>query len=208
MESIVKAMIERAVDQARELGATRDMLRYVLRCVTKALPADTPVVSTDGIDRWIEERCDRLPGEAVASSTLYDSYITSGGDPLSKQTFGRALTARGFIRKNDSSGCYWYGLILKGTSYRNAIENWIAAECSIHPYARLPSKQLHEAFSAWSGVKLSKQRFNAVLDDLGYVREGYVWRGLTTKAALMTSAELLEQERAACVARNQGGVTL
>jgi len=196
MEQIVKAIIENAVRQAIAAGASRDVLRYVLRSTIKTLPEATPIVDTAGIDQWIVERCERQPGEAVLSAELYSSYLSWGGSPMSKQTFGRALTARGFLRKTRKDGCYWFGLMLKGTSVRDAVTNWIAEECNIHIMARLTAKDLHAAFCKWSGRAISKQQFNAVLDDFGYVREGRVWRGLTTNAALMTSAQLLEHERA------------
>jgi|694.fasta_scaffold00571_68 hypothetical protein len=205
MEQIVKAIIENAVQQAIGAGASRDVLRYVLRSAIKTLQEVAPVVDTAGIDQWITDRCNRQPGEAVLAAELYDNYISWSGSSLSKQTFGRALTARGFLRKTRNDGCYWYGLLIKGTSVRDGITNWIAADCTIHPYARLPSKDLHAAFCKWFGRSISKQQFNGVLDDCGYVREGRVWRGLTTKAALMTDRQLLEQERAAAAARiNQG----
>jgi hypothetical protein len=194
MEQIVKAIIENAVQQAIGAGASQQLIEGVLR--SSFFPND--------VDQWIVAACDQQPGEAVLSAELYNSYRGYGG-VLNKQTFGRALTARGFLRKTRNDGCYWYGLILKGTSYRDGITNWIAADCTIHPYARLSSKTLHAAFCKWFGRSISKQQFNAVLDDCGYVREGNVWRGLTTKAALMTDRQLLEQERAAAVARiNQG----
>lgn len=201
MEQIVKAIIENAVRQAIATGASHDVLRYVLRSVIKTLPEVAPIVDTSSIDQWIVDRCERQPGEAVLSSELYSSYISWGGSLMSKQTFGRALTARGFVRKTRNDGCYWFGLLLKGTSVRDAITNWIAAECNIHIMARLSVKDLHAAFCKWAGRSISKQQFNAVLDDFGYVREGRVWRGLTTNLALMTSAQLLAHERA-CI--NQG----
>jgi len=197
MEQIVKAIIENAVRQAIATGASQQLIESVLR--SSFFPND--------VDQWIAVACDLQPGEAVLSAELYNSYSGYGG-MLNKQTFGRALTARGFLRKTRNDGCYWYGLILKGTSYRDGIANWLVDDCVIHPYARLPSKDLHAAFCKWFGRSISKQQFNGVLGDCGYVREGSVWRGLTTKAALMTSAQLLEQERAACAVRNNQGVGL
>jgi len=196
MEQIVKAIIENAVRQAIAAGVPRDVIRYVLRSTIKTLPKVSPIVDTASIDQWIVERCERQPGEAVLSAELYSNYISWGGSPMSKQTFGRALTARGFLRKTRNDGCYWLGLLIKGTSVRDTVTNWIAADCTIHIMARLPAKDLHTAFCKWSGRAISKQQFNAVLDDFGYVREGRVWRGLTTNAALITSAQLLEHERA------------
>ncbi len=207
MISIVKALVVEAINRSELLGASTGEILEALQIVrTERLAARQMAASNmklTAIDEWLAACCNRNDADVSPSAALYDSYRQWGGNQ-SKQSFGRMLSVRGFIRKTKNDGCYWYGLSLVGASVNDNVYRWIDEQCVLHPRASLTMKALHDAYVSWGGTA-PKSIFNRALDIRGFAREGYVWRGLTTKAALMTDRQLLEQERAAAVARiNQG----
>jgi len=69
----------------------------------------------DVLGEWIDERCDVNDRSVSMASILYSSYnqwaIDSGHkNPLTKQSFGRKLSERGFIRSHTRSGWQWIGI--------------------------------------------------------------------------------------------------
>lgn len=199
MEQIVKAFLEDAINRSVMVGASLHHVLEALQTVRTETLSRKQLAEGNSkltaVNQWIAACCNRKDADVSASASLYDSYREWGGD-LSKQAFGRVLSSLGFIRKTKNDGCYWYGLSVKGQSVNENVDRWIIASCELHPMARLSMRMLYENYIAWGGV-VPKSAFNRALAIRGFAREGYVWRGLTTKAALMTSEQLLEQERAA-----------
>lgn len=207
MIPITKALVIEAINRSESLGASTDEILEALQIVRTERLAERQMAASNlkltAVDEWLAACCNRNDVDMSQSAVLYDSYRQWGGDQ-SKQAFGRMLTARGFIRKTKNDGCYWCGLSLVGKSINDNVYRWIDEQCALHPRASLSMKALHDAYVSWGGTA-PKSVFNRALDMRGFAREGYVWRGLTTKVALMTDAQFLEQERAATAARiNQG----
>lgn len=194
MQTIVKAIIEKSIEQAVSLGAAPDLILDVLQIVrSEMLAAKQMEKHTDVVDQWLAGCCDRNDGEMSQAAALYDSYIAFGGSS-SKQAFGRALSARGYQRKTKNDGCYWYGLSLRGKSIKDEVYRWIDQRCEVHPRASLLMKKLYDDYVEWGGVA-PKSVFNRALTLRGFVRDGYAWRGLTTKAALVIAQQQLKDEQ-------------
>lgn len=199
MFEISKSLIVKAAREAINLGASKNDILEALQSAKSVMLSDLEkkkyTDATTFVELWLSGCTDRIAGEIVASSVLYDSYRNFGG-LLSKQAFGRMLSFNGFIRKTKADGSYWYGLRLKGQSVEADVDKWIGEQCEIHPRASLAAKHLHASYIAWTKLApISKQRFNGFLADRGYVRDGYTWRGITTKAALVIAQQQLKDEQ-------------
>lgn len=194
MLSIAKALIEKTIVELRTLGISVSVVVVALRAVETDLKETIAKEFKMGdVPDWIEACCNKQHSEAIAAASLYANYRKWGGG-LSNLIFGRALKQYGCYPTAKADGRYWYGLELKGMSVAADIDRWIVEQCEQHPYARLTAKDLHAAYGAWSKLPpISKQRFNKALADRGFAREGYVWRGLTTKAALVCVRQQLQE---------------
>lgn len=197
MFEISKSLIVRAAREAIALGASENDVIDALQSAKSVILSDSEVkkyaATITFIESWLSGCTDRIAGEIVPSSVLYNSYQNFGG-MLTKQAFGRMLSFHGFIRKTKADGSYWLGLRLKGQSVEADLDNWIGEQCVIDLRASLSSKDLHASYITWTKLApISKQRFNGLLADRGYVKQGFVWRGLTTKAALVTARQQLQE---------------
>lgn len=183
MKTVVKAMIENALS----LGATIDDI-FVVANEIRARSKDSEV------QRWIRERCELSKEDSTKPADLYDNYLEWCGtlSPVSKQTFGTMLRGQGFLRKLKTDGWHWCGLALAGCSVVASVDAWIVERCEVHPRASLRMKDLYDDYVVWGGVA-PKSSFNKILADRGYVRVDFVWYGLTTKAALVTARQQLQE---------------
>ena len=195
MEQIVKAFLEEAINRSVLLGATSNHVLDALQIVRTEVLSRKQMADCNmklmGVDHWLATCCDRNDSDTSQAAVLYNSYHENGG-VLSKQAFGRALSARGYQRKTKNDGCYWYGLSLKGQSSNENVDRWIIERCALHPRASLSMKLLYDSYVEWGGVA-PKSVFNRALAIRGFAREGYVWRGLTTKAALVIARQQLQE---------------
>lgn len=72
------------------------------------------------------------------------------------------------------------------------IDQWIAHRCVIDVRASMRMKTLYDDYIEWGGTE-SKSSFNRELGYRGYLRAGYIWKGLTTRAALVNARQQLQE---------------
>jgi P4 family phage/plasmid primase-like protien len=94
--------------------------RIGLRPPKKVLSAtDEYRESSDVLEQFLDECCEREKGARVPAKRLYDAYMKwalgAGHRPITLTTFGLRIPERGFKKKSDEKGRYYIGLTLLET---------------------------------------------------------------------------------------------